>query len=288
MPGNLNFAIGTAVHEVARELMGMPKDSIDRKQLKAIFAQNWDKKVKEAYIRHQDDVDKSRELGENIAEKFIKGYETGDFTFSPIEYLPIGKDKPELAVETAFELPAVNVLTGEPLANMVYGKEGDNVDMYFVCSLDFIGTDPKDELYIIDYKTAARAYSKSKIMKEPQLPFYDVILRIAIRLGLIPGLEKKQSDKIAYAVMMKTKKALEGKWSDFFQIWEREITDKELEFFYWNLKQMVFAMENGPYCACPGNQCDNMCAHRPICDAFMRGEDPEDAYNKFMLEWENS
>ena len=282
MPGNLNFATGTTVHEVAKELVAMPKDNIDREQLQDTFTIAWNKEVKRAYLTEKDDVDVTRELCTSITDKFIGGYESGEFPYTPVNYLPIGADKQEPALEAGFELPAMNVLDDfKPI-----GLEG--MELYFACSLDIVGTDPDDKLSIIDYKTSKMPYKKSKIMKEPQLPFYDMIFRIASKLGMFPDLLKTKVDSIAYGVILKSKKAIKGDWSDFFQVWSREITDDELAFFYHNMEELVTGMFTGPYHACPGFQCDTMCAHRPVCDAYMKGESPEEAYNNFMFNWEQS
>lgn len=277
MPGNLNFAIGGTTHEIASDVVRMPRSNIDREQLQATFNRAWSKGTEGIYLREKDNPEKSKGICVAITDKFVKGFEDGDFDFEYVDYLPIGSDTLEPAVEIGAQCPSLNVLTGDVI--------DPNVSL--TGALDFVGIDKKERLVIIDHKTAARAYGPSKIYKEPQLPFYHVLLMIMISMGMFPGIRKKKADAIMYGVMLKTKKAISSdKWDDFYQIQERTITDEELSFFYDNLEGVIGGMQNGPYIACPGMQCDTMCSHKPVCDAMMRGENPITAYTKFMQEME--
>ena len=279
MPDNINFVIGGVVHKVIKQALATERNSIDKKELTALFTNEWKERTERVYLKEKDDIDKSATLALTLVDKFIDGYAVGKFGYDCVNYLPIGKDVQEPALEVGVEVPAINVLTGKPY----------EYDIELTGELDFVGYDSEGELVIIDHKTSARAYPYSKIYKEQQLPFYDVLLRIMIMLGMFPDVEKKKADAILYGVLLKTKKALNSEeWENFYQIQKRTIADGELHFFYDNLGGVIQGMKHGPYIACPGIQCETMCSHRPICDAIMRGENPITAYEKFMQEFEEN
>lgn len=278
MPSNINFLLGGACHH-AQDAVIKSAGKMDREEMRTIYKTEWDKKLAEPiYIPESVDLTENFHKGMAIVDLMADDFIDGNFPYKPINYYKKGKKESNIASEIGFrQKDVVNPVTGEVLDGVILNGYIDDVGIHE--DLGFIA---------MDLKTGARAYhtkndpdpvSPTKILKDYQLPIYDVAIRNMIANGQFPEMEmmgKKKVDRIMFRLYKKTK-------TPKVEVYHRKTTDAEINFLFDQIKMAKKIVDNELFCASFGDHCSNFCSLRPVCDlVHLKGMKPKAAFELHM------
>lgn len=215
------LAFGSAVHSALDWLHGEKLDGRTPEPAKVgqIFRADWDAEQEEP-IRFKDDesFDDLRSTGDNLVRQYAE--RLGD---TPIE-----------ATELAFEVPLVDLETGEILEDSIRGY------------VDLLLADDT----LVEIKTAARRISDDDLRRRLQLSAYAYAHR----------LRRGRSPKLAVVSLMKTKRPS-------VEISATERTPDDDAFFVHLASEVSRGMDSGAHPPNPGWQCSD-CEYAKTCRAW--------------------